>query len=118
MAWDKETMIAPCQLDILLLTCMSPLPTEVHESDMTANYELLKEYLLAFASSKLPSAEDQKASCQPQCGHCNCFPKSLLVRHFAGSINEVIMEIMAMNLPEVATAIAFPNLLLGTLGVL
>jgi hypothetical protein len=38
--------------------------SEVHESDLTENYDLLKEYLLAFAGSKLPSAKDQKASWQ------------------------------------------------------
>ena len=40
------------------------LMSEVHESDLTENYDLLKEYLLAFAGSKLPSAKDQKASWQ------------------------------------------------------
>ena len=32
-----------------------------------ANYEILKEFLLIFAKTKLPSAEDQKVLGQPQC---------------------------------------------------
>lgn len=38
-------------------------PFEVHEDDLVANYHILKEYLMAFAASKLPSAEDQKVFC-------------------------------------------------------
>ena len=34
---------------------------EVHESDLEKYYLLLKEYLLVFGDSKLPSAQDHQA---------------------------------------------------------
>ncbi|CAJ1333969.1 unnamed protein product, partial [Effrenium voratum] len=34
----------------------------VHEQDLVNEYDLLKEYLLAFAASALPGVEDHKAA--------------------------------------------------------
>ena len=67
IAWNKESTVAPGQKLFKTYDFTFPLWysilcwPEVHESDLTENYSILKEYLLSFSSAKLPTAEDQKA---------------------------------------------------------
>eukprot|EP00435_Cladocopium_sp_Y103_P006808 s261_g2.t1 len=55
----------------------APKVAKVHEEDLVANYEILKEFLLAFAGCKLPSAEDQKAAFALLAVTCNLYPSKL-----------------------------------------
>lgn len=49
--------------------CQQTIP-EVHEQDIVDHYDVLKEYLLEFAHTRLPDLEDHKAPCTAELWQC------------------------------------------------